>query len=54
MQFLEQMVTEFDLLELNNELYIFGDFNIDLLFKGNCINKTHEIKNHFKDILLKI
>ena len=49
------MVTEFDLLELNNELYIFGDFNIDLLFKGNCIlNKTHEIKNHFKDILLEI
>ena len=44
------MVTEFESLELNNELYILGDFNIDLLFKGNCIlNKTHKIKNHFKD-----
>ena len=49
-QFLEQMVTEFESLELNNELYILGDFNIDLLFNGNCIlNKTHKIKNHFKD-----
>ena len=32
---LEQMVTEFESLELNNELYILGDFNINLLFKGN-------------------
>ena len=49
-QFLEQMVTEFESLEVNNELYILGDFNIDLLFKGNCIlNKTYEIENHFKD-----
>ena len=29
------MVTEFESLELNNELYILGDFNINLLFKGN-------------------
>ena len=49
-RFLVQMVTEFESLELNNELYILGDFNIDLLFKGNCIlNKTYEIENHFKD-----
>ena len=49
-QFLEQMVTEFESLELNNELYILADFNIDLLFKGNRIlNRTHKIKNHFKD-----
>ena len=49
------MVTEFDSLDLNNEVYILGDFNIDLLFKGNCIlNKTHKIKNHFKDFLPKI
>ena len=54
-RFLEQMVTEFESLELNNELYILGDFNIDLLFKGNCIlNKTHKIKNHFKDFLSEI
>ena len=44
------MVTEFESFELINELYILVDFNIDLLFKGNCIlNKTHKIKNHFKD-----
>ena len=44
------MVTELESLELNNKLYILGDFNIDLLLKGNYIlNKTHEIKNHFKD-----
>ena len=29
------MVTEFESLELNNVLYILGDFNINLLFKGN-------------------
>ena len=44
------MVTDFESLELNNELYILGDFNIDLLFKGNCIlNKTQKSKNHFAD-----
>ena len=49
-RFLEQVITKFESLELNNELYIRGTFNINLLFKGNCIlNKTHEIKNHFKD-----
>ena len=47
---LEQMDTDFESLELNNELYILGDFNIGLLFKGNCIlNKTQKIKNHFTD-----
>ena len=47
---LEQIITEFESLERNNELYTLGHFNINLLFKGNCIvNKTHEIKNHFKD-----
>ena len=49
-RFLEQIVTDFESLELNNELCILGDFNIDLLFKGNCIlNKTHKSKNHFTD-----
>ena len=33
-RFLEQIITEFESLELINELYIFGDFNINLLFKG--------------------
>ena len=50
MRLLEQIITEFESLELNNELYILGDLNINLLFKGNCIlNKTHEIKNYFKE-----
>ena len=35
-QFLEQMITEFQALELNNKLHILGDFNINLLFKGNA------------------
>ena len=49
-RYLEQIITEFESLELNNELYILGDLNINLLFKGNCIlNKSHEIKNHFRD-----
>ena len=30
------MITEFESLELNNKLYILGDFNINLLF----LNKT--------------
>ena len=48
MRFLEETITEFESLELNNELYILGDFNINLLFKGKCIlNKTHETKNLF-------
>ena len=42
--FLEQMITEFDLLDLNNEIYILGDFNINLLLTNKCIinkpNKT--------------
>ena len=54
-RFSVQMVTEFESLELNNELYILGDFNISLLFKGNCIlNKIHKIKNHFKDFCPEI
>ena len=43
------MITELESLKLNNELHILGDFNVNLQFEGNCINKTHEIRNHFKD-----
>ena len=51
-RFLEQIITEFESLELNRKPYVFVDFNINLLFKGNCIlNKFHEIKNHFKVFL---
>ena len=55
MQFLKQMVTEFESLEWNNELYILAEFNIELLFKGNCtLNKTHKVKNLFKGFLPEI
>ena len=44
------MITDFEAPELNNKLYILGDFNINFLFKGKCIlNKTHETRNHCKD-----
>ena len=43
------LITEFESLQLNNELYILGDLNIISLFKGKYIlNKTHETKNHCK------
>ena len=55
MSFLEQVITEFESLEVNNEFYILGDCNINLQFKGNCIlDKTHKFKNHFKDFLSEI
>ena len=54
-QFLEQMVIDFESLELNNELYILEDFSIDLSFKGNCIlNKNQKSKNHFTDFSSEI
>ena len=31
-QFLQQMITEFEALDLVNEIYVLGDFNINLLF----------------------
>ena len=36
--FLEQMITEFESLELNNKLYILGDFNRNLLFLNKMEN----------------
>ena len=32
-QFLQQMITEFEALDLDNEIYVLGDFNINLLFR---------------------
>ena len=46
------MIIEFEALEPNDKLYIFGDFKIYLLFKNKCIlksNSSHEPKNHCKD-----
>ena len=36
-QFLEQMITEFEALDLNNEIYVLGDFNLNLLFKDKYV-----------------
>ena len=50
-----QMITEFEALELNNELYILGDFNINVPLKGKCLfNKIHETENHCKNFSPKI
>ena len=49
------MIAEFESLVLNNELYVLGDFNIDLQLKGNCIlNKIYEIKDRFEDLKEKM
>ena len=32
-QFLQQILTEFETLDLDNEIYVLGDFNINLLFR---------------------
>ena len=31
-QFLQQIITEFEVLDLDNEIYVLGDFNTNLLF----------------------
>ena len=36
-RFLEQIVTEFETLDLNDEHYVLGDFSMNLLFKGKYI-----------------
>ena len=49
------MIAEFESLVLNNELYVLGDFNIDLQLKGNCIlNKIYKNKDRFEDFSPKI
>ena len=54
-QFLEQMITEFEALNLNNEIYVLEDFNINLLFRGKYVlNKLNETKKVDKDLLLEI
>ena len=54
-QFLEQMITEFEALDLNNEIYVLGDFNINLLFRGKYVlNKPNETKKIDKDLLPEI
>ena len=39
------MITEFEALNLDNEIYILGDFNINLLYLDKYLpNKSNEIK----------
>ena len=54
-QFLGQMITEFEALDFNNEIYVLGDFNINLLFWGKYVlNKPNETKKIDKDLLPEI
>ena len=38
-QFLEQMITEFEVLDLNNKIYVLGDFDINLFFQDKYVLK---------------
>ena len=54
-EFLERMITEFEALDLNNEIYGLGDFNINLLFRGKyLLNKPNETKKIDKDLFQEI
>ena len=49
------MITEFETLDLNNEIYVLGDFNINLLFRGKYVlSNPNEIKKIDKDLLPEI
>ena len=51
-QFLQQMITEFEALDLDNEIYVLGNFNINLPFRDKYVlNRSNEIKNHDKNLL---
>ena len=51
-QFLEQMIAEFEALDLNKEIYVLGDFDINLLFRDKYVlNKPNETKRIDKDLL---
>ena len=50
-RFLEQIITEFETLDLHNEHYVLGDFNINLLFKGKYIfDKPDEFRQFYKEL----
>ena len=49
------MITGFETLDLDNDIYILGDFNINLLFRNKyALNKSNEIKKLDKNLLLEI
>ena len=43
-QFLEQMITEFEALDINNEIYVLGEFNINLLFREKKFLSVSQMK----------
>ena len=50
-RFLEQIITEFETLDLHNEHHVLGDFNINLLFKGKYIfDKPDEFRQFYKEL----
>ena len=54
-QFLQQLITEFEALDLDNEIYVLGDFNINLLIRDKYVlNKPNEIKKLDKNLLPEI
>ena len=54
-QFLQQIITEFEAVDLDNETYDLGDFNINLLFRNKYVlNKSNEIKKLEKNLLPEI
>ena len=53
-RFLEQIITEFETLDLNDEHYVLGDFNINLFFKGKGIFATpNEFRQFYREISSK-
>ena len=49
------MITEFEALDLNNEINVLRDFNINLLFRDKYVlNKLNETKKIDKDLLPEI
>ena len=50
-RFLEQIITEFETLDLNNEHYVLREFNINLLFKGKyTFDKPNEVRQFYKEL----
>ena len=50
-KFLELIITEFETLDPNDEHYVLGDFNINLLFKAKYIfDKPNEFRPFYKEL----
>ena len=50
-RFLEQIITEFETLDLNDEHYVLREFNINLLFKGKyTFDKPNEVRQFYKEL----